>query len=397
MNVANLMVTKGLVVNRDKKIPQLIRVTATTADIDTKTIDLTWQNVDNEGNIHEPFATANLVYSDGTQWLSSWAPLTHLIQSRIEALDHMASQGQASRFTRKMAYTLFGSNLVDYADKYRGMQSVVMHELEAFADVQLTTRESGVWTVPPYFIDSVAHLAGFIMNCSDAIDTQNNYCVTPGWNSMRFANPLVSGASYRSYVKMIPSIEDPTVFFGDVYIMQDDVIIGMVGGIQFRRYPRILLNRFFSPPDKTAADEEAPKAAAPKGSAQLIAASRPARSEPTVGSPSHTEQFKRVPVPVPAAQQPLEPTPKVAAVPEPMVASDSTTTKALLLIATEAGLDVGDLEDYADFASLGVDSLMSLVISEKFSSKLGVKVGGSLFLDYPTIGDLKNWLDDYHN
>lgn len=79
-----------------------------------------------------------------------------------------------------MTYTLFASKLVDYAEKYRGMQSVVMHELEGFADVQLTTKESGVWTVPPYFIDSVAYLAGFIMNCSDAMDTQNNYCVTSG-------------------------------------------------------------------------------------------------------------------------------------------------------------------------------------------------------------------------
>ena len=121
------------------------------------------------------------------------------------------------------------------------MQSAVMHELEGFANVQLTTKESGVWTVPPYCIDSVTFLAGFIMNCSDAMDTQNNYCVTPGWKTMRFAKPLVPGAKYRSYVKMIPTVEDPTICLGDVYIMQG---YGLVGGTQFRRYPRILLSRF---------------------------------------------------------------------------------------------------------------------------------------------------------
>lgn len=94
-----------------------------------------------------------------------------------------------------MAYTLFAKNLVDYADKYRGMQLVVMHELEAFADIQLSDQEhSGKWTVPPFFIDSVAHLAGFIMNCSNFIDTKNNYCVTSGWKSMRFAELLAPGA-----------------------------------------------------------------------------------------------------------------------------------------------------------------------------------------------------------
>jgi monodictyphenone polyketide synthase len=90
------------------------------------------------------------------------------------------------------------------------------------------------------------------MNVSDAVDTKVNFCVTPGWNSMRVARPLRAGAQYRSYVKMIPTIQDPSVYLGDVYIFQDDNIIGMTGGIKFRRYPRILLDRFFSVRDKDA-------------------------------------------------------------------------------------------------------------------------------------------------
>jgi acyl carrier protein len=70
--------------------------------------------------------------------------------------------------------------------------------------------------------------------------------------------------------------------------------------------------------------------------------------------------------------------------------------QALELIAKEAGLEVSDLRGDVGFADLGVDSLMSLVIAEKFQ-ELGVKVGGSLFLDYPTIGDLTNWLEEYHS
>lgn len=56
----------------------------------------------------------------------------------------------------------------------------------ACADVTLSTEKGGTWTVP-YFIDSVAHLAGLIMNVSDAMDTKANFCVTPGRGSMRFA------------------------------------------------------------------------------------------------------------------------------------------------------------------------------------------------------------------
>lgn len=382
INVANLNVTKGLVAQSDTKSPQLFRVTISTDDITTGVANLTWQCVDNDGNAQESFATANLFYGTASEWLSSWSSITHLVQGRMESLQRMAADGIASRFTRNMAYTLFASNLVDYADKYRGMKSVVVHELEAYADIELTVKESSVWTVAPYFIDSVAHLAGFVMNCSDAIDTQNNYCVTPGWNSMRFARPLVAGQKYRSYVKMIPSKEDPTVYSGDVYILQDDAIVGMVGGIQSRRFPRILLNKFFSPPDKQNALETKPKVA-------TSAAAPKVAVKPTVPLPVNLPTA----MPAPPVKLEMAAAPALTAMP----AADSTTAKALALIAKEAGLDVSDLEDDAEFANLGIDSLMSLVISEKLKSELEVKVGGSLFLDYPTIGDLKNWLDESYS
>lgn len=403
MNIANLVVTKGLVVAQNNKTPQLIRVTAATTDIHSGVVDLTWQTVDNDGNVNDPFATVNILYGDASEWLSSWTSIAHLIHGRAEALERLAAEGKANRFSRNMAYTLFASNLVDYAENYRGMQSIVMHELEGFADVQLTMKESGIWTVPPYFIDSVAHLAGFIMNCSDAMDTQNNYCVTPGWKSMRFAKPLVPGAKYRSYVKMIPTAEDPTVYFGDVYIMQDDAIMGMVGGIQFRRYPRILLSRFFSPPDKMAAMEGKPKAAASHVPVPAPAAPQAATVEPKLAlsrydseTGGEDEQRKPLPTNPPiAASAP----PEDAAAPsvESAAASGSITAKALVLIAKEAGLEISDLEDDTGFANLGIDSLMSLVIAEKFRTELDVKVGGRLFLDYPTIGDLRKWLEEYYS
>ncbi|KAL9094354.1 MAG: hypothetical protein Q9165_003495 [Trypethelium subeluteriae] len=412
MNIANLAVTKGLVAQSNTKIPQLIQVTAATTDANSNGVDLTWQNVDNDGNIHEPFATAKVFFGNAAEWLSSWSPIVHLIQSRVEALESLAAEGTANRFSRNMAYTLFASNLVDYAEKYRGMQSVVMHGLEGFADVQLTTKEGGGWTVPPYFIDSVAHLAGFIMNCSDAMDTQNNYCVTPGWKSMRFAKPLVPGAKYRSYVKMIPTVEDPSTYFGDVYVMQDSVIMGVVSGIQFRRYPRILLSRFFSPPDKMAAMEGKPKVAASHASqVSAPAAAKTAASEPRQTPSRHdsahsdgNKQSKPVPVTIPTgASDPPRDTAPVATDDatgssiESAAASGSIAAKALMLIAKEAALEISELGDDVSFGNLGIDSLLSLVIAEKFRKELDVKVGSSLFLDYPTIGDLRKWLEEYYS
>lgn len=348
-----------------------------------------WYNV----NEDIQFATANLYFDDPSQWLSSWVPFKHLVQGRIEDLERMAEAGIANRFTNSMAYLLFGANLVEYAPKYRGMQSVVMHGLEAFADVELTKEKSGTWTVPPYFIDSVAHLAGFIMNVSDAMNAKTHYCVTPGWKSMRFAKPLVAGAKYRSYVKMIPTVEDPNAYYGDVYILQDGVVMGMVGGIEFHQYPRILLSRFFSAPD----DSKAPPVAVAGAQSKPVAAASASVVKP-VSAPAPKPVPVAAPAPVSTSKPALAPAPAPAAeTAVGAVSTDSTAGKALQIIADEAALDLQDLDDEASVAGLGIDSLMSLVIAEKFREELGITVSGSLFLEFPTIKDLRVWLEEYYN
>lgn len=414
MDVRNLNVLKGLVSQKYIKTPQLIRVSAEIDDIDSGVAQLKWYNVTPAGEVEDPFASAELYFGQAKAWLDSWSPMTHLIQSRIEALEQMSVRGEATRFSHSMAYRLFANNLVDYASKYRGMQSVVLHELEAFADVTLSNEKSGSWTKPPQYIDSVAHLAGFIMNCSDAMDTQNNFCVTPGWKSMRFAAKFQAGGKFRSYVKMIPTAEDPSIFMGDVYILQNGAIVGMVGGITFRKYPRVLLNRFFSPPDAGEAKGSSKTAAKPlpaprpKPAAEPVknkavsqpahAASSPSSGTSTPMEPMWTPSLERSEGSEPAT--PIEPTaPKM---PAPAVEADAgygggIADKAMQLIADETAIDAADLVDEASFASLGVDSLMSLVIAEKFRDDLGVNVSGGLFLEYPTIGDLRGWLAENYS
>lgn len=358
---------------------------------------LTWYNVHNGLPAEEPFATAILLYETATVWLSSWLPMTHLIQGRIEDLQRLADSELANRLSNSMAYKLFASNLVDYAPVYRGMQSVVLYGLEAFAEVTLAIDggHGGNYTVPPHFIDSVAHLAGFIMNVSDALDTESKYAVTPGWQSLRFAKPLVPSGKYTSYVKMIPTEDDPTVFFGDVYILQDGQIVGMCGGIQFRRYPRILLSRFFSAPDDSSAPPVAhatTKAAAPTKAVRPAAVPASTAKPQTAPAPG-VDVVAGAPSPTPVASS-LD---TAVAVEAATIANpDSTSAKAIQVVASEAALDLADLTDGASFAELGVDSLMSLVIAEKFREQLGVVVNGSLFLEYPTIGDLRSWLDEYY-
>lgn len=94
------------------------------------------------------------------------------------------------------------------------------------------------------------------MNVSDAVDTHTKFCVTPGSGSLRLVRPLVAGGRLRSYVRMIPDPADSTVSHGDVYVLQhggdvegEGEIVRVMQAIKFRRYPRVLLNRFFSAAD----------------------------------------------------------------------------------------------------------------------------------------------------
>jgi asperthecin polyketide synthase len=86
---------------------------------------------------------------------------------------------------------------------------------------------------------------------------------------------------------------------------------------------------------------------------------------------------------MPVSTKPAAPTP-----------SDSPiVTDCLKIIARETGLDPNELTDSASFVELGVDSLMSLVLSEKFKMELNLDVKSSVFIECPNIGELKGWLD----
>ncbi|KAG6358778.1 hypothetical protein INS49_012297 [Diaporthe citri] len=425
MNIANLVVREGLVAQKNTTVPQLIQVSITTADIDSGTASLEWHNLTNDGQSLvggegvEPIVTAQVRFGNLGDYLASWVPMRHLVQGRIDALAQLADAGVANRFSHSMAYLLFANNLVDYAEKYRGMQSVVLHGLEAYADITLSTGAGGgTWTVPPFFIDSVCHLAGFVMNVSDTIDTRANFCVTPGWGSLRLARPLVAGGRYRSYVRMIPDPTDPTVYHGDVYVLQQDGvegegdIVGVMKAIKFRRYPRVLLNRFFSAAEVKNPDSDAGASAgdAPHGESSVKPAqAREATQVPSPAAPAQptakpSQQPTTAAAPKPTAgpaatdeAQAIPPGEKPAHTSPEASSSSSAASRAMALVAAETGLESSDFKDDATFAEVGVDSLMSLVIAEKLREQLGIAVSGSLFLEYPTVGDLRAWLLEYHS
>lgn len=305
----------------------------------------------------------------------------------------MAQEGKANRLNRNMAYQLF-KNVVDYADVYRGMQSVVLNDDEAYADIVLDNDRHGTWHTPPHWTDSLFHLGGFVLNGSDTSNTKDFFYVTPGWDNCRMSVPMLPGGKYRSYVRMTPTEEKDLWASGDVYVLQDNKVVGMLTEMKFRRVPRILMNRFFSPSDEvtmkgdipTSVPAIAPKPATSSGHAPAPAA---APAPAPAKAPEPAEAAAPVSAPAPAAPAPRAPETKAA----PTTSTNPIINDALKIISRESGLDASELTDEASFIELGVDSLMSLVLSEKFKAELGLDVKSSVFIECPNIGELKAWLD----
>ncbi len=75
---------------------------------------------------------------------------------------------------------------------------------------------------------------------------------------------------------------------------------------------------------------------------------------------------------------------------EPVIGSNIDLEKALDIISEESGIAPEELTDNSNFADCGVDSLLSLVIAARFRDELKMDIPHeSLFLEFPTVGDLK--------
>ena len=382
INVADFEYHEPVVKQRSTSNAQPILVAAE-ADLDKMEVHIKWFNPAKE----LWYCHATVFYEHPSSWLSTWSRSAKLVSSRVEALNDLAATGKASKLTANLAYHLFGK-LVNYSKMYQTMQSVILNEDEAVAEVLLPPDTSGTWTVPPHFIDGVVSLSGFILNGGTHFDNTNNFFITPSWKSMRFAKPLTPGGRYLAYVRMVPA--DSHSFVGDVYILQGPEIVGVVEAILFRQFPRLMLNRFFRPPDalaKTAVKMPAKSESLPRPVPAFTPPSPTQTLDALASSPAIVPQD----VQTKGSTTPDQNAGLLCGSPVNARATDITSS-ALILVAKELAVDISLLTDEAQIADLGLDSLMSIVMSQRLREELGIEIRDAFFLEISTIGDLKKLL-----
>ncbi|KAL9100800.1 MAG: hypothetical protein Q9163_003866 [Psora crenata] len=356
MNAISMKVEKPLVAT--EKDQQLLRIAGTFRKASNQ-VDFELYSVDSEGKKTVTHATCGVKFEDAKQWLSTWERNAFMVKSRIDSLMKGVKEGENDLIKRGMAYKLFGG-LIHYGHKYRGMEEVVLNnaQLEATASVVFQTQGTDdKFMRSPYRTDSVAHISGFVMVSNEKADTSKEVYVSQGWDNYRVAQPWSMGKKYRSYVKMQRESEKMVV--GDVYVFEGEAIVAVVEGLRFHSLPRQLV-------DSTLA----------------AASGKPKQTKSVPAMPQKQE-------PKPTRPKPKS-DPKVSATPKDT--SSGITVRALDIVAGEVGVPASDLADESSFADLGVDSLLALTISGKFRESLNLEVASTMFVEHPTVKELKQFM-----
>ena len=312
------------------------------------------------------------------------------MKSRIAVLNDLAASGNADKLTTNLAYSLFGK-LVGYSDMYRTMKSVILNEDEAVAEVEFPADTAGTWTVPPHFIDGCVSLSGFILNGGTHFDDTKYFYITPFWKSMRFAKPLAPGGRYLAYVRMVPA--ENHNFVGDVYILHGDEIVGVVEAIVFTQWPRVMLDRFFSPPPTKAASKAPDASQVALHLASLGSSATTSKTQSV--QPSRFAGDSKVVTGLsspPSLARSVQSQESECESPPPNAPASDSVVHAFEIIAEELAIDVRMLTDDGFIADFGLDSLMSLVLSQRLREELKIEIRDAFFLEVSTFRELKTLL-----
>ncbi|ATY66936.1 Beta-ketoacyl synthase [Cordyceps militaris] len=338
----------------------LFRVSAT-ADWASQLISVSIYSVDDAGNTTAHHAKANVrLLTDRAVWLAEWKPVAYLIRGRIASLERGVDSGNSHKLKRSMVYKLFTS-IVDYGSDYQGMQEVILDsdELEATAKVSFRVDHQG-FVMNPHWIDSLGHLAGFIMNGNEHTQSDKQVFINHGWGRLRFGETPCHGKVYTTYSKM--QLVEGKLYVGDTYVLDGERIVAMFDRVSFQGVPRKVIGMLLPSTKETAPVPGIKRQTSPPEKTWPAAAPAPAQSRilaPVAAHSSGDPDFRRV----------------------------------LTIIAEEVGITLAELQPDAQLADLGIDSLLSLTISSRINDEMGSDLAPTLFVEHPTVKDLQFFFD----
>ncbi|KDQ18307.1 hypothetical protein BOTBODRAFT_509376 [Botryobasidium botryosum FD-172 SS1] len=298
-----------------------------------------------------------------------WKSLEKLISARKRGV-----LKTATLLDNGLAYKLF-KKVVSYSKAYFGMQRVALlpESKEAVTVVrQSPEAPSGNFIINPCLIDSLGQITGFLPNVGLA--GADEVCIANGCGSTLFSPDFftaVSAEDRPTFEVYATGHELPGgIISTDCYIFSPQgVIVGMMGGVRFKRIKLAIMNRLLP---RRAKEGEKNRA----GNDHTAAPSAPK------------------PIVMPATSSvPLRPKAVSTTSPSSLQA-DTIIGKMTKIIIEELGIQPQELTADKQVVDLGLDSLMALMILGRVRESEDVDLPSSLFLDYPTMGQVEKFIRD---
>lgn len=347
MDLSSMEVFRPLIV--DKQTSQVLRVCASRKPGE-QVVKIRISSQDVNGS--QDHANCTVMYGDGQQWIDEWQMNAYLVQSRVDQLIQPVNPASVHRLLKEMIYKQF-QTVVTYSKEYHNIDEIFMDcELnETAANIRFQpTAGNGKFVYSPYWIDTVAHLAGFVLNASTKTPADTVF-ISHGWQSFRIAAPLSDEKVYRGYVRMQP-IGTRGVMAGDVYIFDGEQIVVLCKGIKFQKMKRNILQSLLT------------------------------RDQEEIVPPPLIPSKRTVQGSVIAKKDAVIPSAKD---------SSGGFLQILETIASEVGIQVSELTDDAKMSDLGVDSLLTISILGRLRPETGLDLSSSLFIAYPTVAQLRGF------
>lgn len=402
LEVANLVVDKAFIPHR--KGPQVLRTVLKVswppkAAGSAKEAKCEFYSVDENGKQTTKHSWCDICFADDSLLKEVTKKVPQYLE-KIARLRDGVKKGEFVTYTRNAGYKLM-STLATFHPDYKLLDKLVLDEptLEACCKLNFSSvQPGGKFAAHPGYVDAITQVGGFAMNAKDSTDLDKTTYVNHGWESFQIFDELKHGRNYEVYVQMHHFAGD--LYHGDTVVLDGSKPVAFFKGVSLREVPRKALRMVLEQSAGKGPRKMPAKAAAPPSQATPKAASpTPAATPKPVAKPTEARTAS-APIPNKASTPPQPSAPAKQAEVKPAPAQkapkvdNAKATSALTIISEESGVAMNELTDESNFADIGVDSLLSMVIGSRFREELGLDLDAdfSIFVDLPTVRQLMDFL-----
>ncbi|KXT11011.1 hypothetical protein AC579_1416 [Pseudocercospora musae] len=305
------------------------------------------------------YATCQILVStgEGPKCFEEWTKIRRLVTDRCNSINSM-DPSETCRLNRTVFYHMF-AELVTYSDAYRTIQeaTIPVGFRDASALFKFKSCTVGTFLCNPYMIDSVVHIAGFLLN-ADPKKQRDLIYISNRIKSFRMPGEISAERQYQVYAS-VREESGNGIAICDVYVFEHPFeLLLSCEGIQFQRVERSSFQRLAKqmPASVSCRPKETQKTKdGGYGSADPGCLSDCSSSFSVVSSLNEQPELFDI---------------------------------LNSVMSTASGLSAQEIESISTFGDMGIDSQQSISIMSQFKKRTGIDLPAAVFATTSNISNV---------